>query len=177
MFFHIVNKNNMIILVLILGVAILFFFFDNSRIGIIDYADKHCQKNITCFIDMNKVAPFDWDNMYIINKNMGRQDIEDITGAKFNDKDSLFYKIIFVRNKKVVYSDEYHSSDESYKKKFIMPDFYYANENEEGYFSHYAISKNNSILSVKIENEPLVSDKVYYKISPSNDLQVRHKNL
>ncbi|AYA41822.1 hypothetical protein HZS38_15915 [Xenorhabdus nematophila] len=177
MFFHVVNKNNIIIFALLLGVAILFLSFNNSQLGIIHYADKHCQKNTACLIDVSRITPFDWDKMYIIDKGMRREDIENIIGAAFNKKASLFYKIIFVRNKKVVYSDEYHPSDDAHGKKFIKPDFYYPHDKEGNYFSHYAISKDNSILSVKIENEPLLSDKVYYKISPSNAQQVRGKNL
>ncbi|WP_339352007.1 hypothetical protein [Xenorhabdus koppenhoeferi] len=177
MFFHVVNKNNIIVFSLILGIAILFLFFNNSRVGIIGYADKHCQKNTACLIDISKITPFDWDKMYIIDKGMGREDIEHIIGADFNKETNIFYKIIFVRNKKVVYSDEYHHSDDPYEKKFIKPNFHYPYEKEGGYFSHYAISKDNSILSVEIENEPLLSDKVYYKISPSNAQQVRGKNL
>ncbi|WP_319927645.1 hypothetical protein [Xenorhabdus littoralis] len=177
MFFHVVNKNNIIVFVLMLGVAILFLSFNNSQLGIISYADKHCQKNTTCLIDVNKMAPFDWDKMYIIDKGIEREDIEDIIGTTFNEKASFFYKIIFVRDQKVIYSDEYHPSDESYEKKFIKPNFHYPYEKEGNYFSHYAISKDNSILSVEIENESLLSDKVYYKISPSNGQQVRGKNL
>ncbi|MBI6550202.1 hypothetical protein H8A87_16215 [Xenorhabdus sp. VLS] len=177
MFFHVVNRNNIIIFALMLGIAILFLSFNSSRLGIIDYADKHCQKNTACLVDMTKIIPFDWDKMYIIDKGMGREDIEDIIGASFNEKASLFYKIIFVRNKKVIYSDEYYPSDESYVKKFLKPNFHYPYEREGNYFSHYAISKNNSILSVEIKHEPFMSDKVYYKISPSNAQQVRGKNL
>ncbi|PHM73070.1 hypothetical protein [Xenorhabdus kozodoii] len=177
MFFHSVNKSNIIIFSLILGTAILFLSFENSRFGIIDYADKHCQKNTACLIDMNKIIPFDWDKMYIIDKGMAPEDIEKIVGVKFDYETGLFYKIIFVRDQKVIYSDEYHSSDESYMKKFIKPDFHYPHEREGNYFSYYAISKDNSILSVKIENEPLMSDKVYYKISPSNVQQTRGGGL
>lgn len=176
MFFHVVNKNKIIVFTLILGIAILFLSFNNSRLGIIGYADKHCQKNTACLIDINKIIPFDWDKMYIIDKGMKPEDIENIIGATFNEKASLFYKIIFVRNKKVVYSDEYRPSDESYKKKFIKPNFHYPVERKGDYFSHYAVSKNNSILSVEIEHKPFVSDKVYYKISPSNAQQVRGRD-
>ncbi|WP_273553031.1 hypothetical protein [Xenorhabdus sp. IM139775] len=168
MFFHSVNKSNIIIFSLMLGIVILFLVFKNSQLGIIDYADKHCQKNTICLIDMNKIIPFDWDKMYIIDKGMAPEDIEQIIGAKFNYETSLFYKIIFVRDQEVVYSDEYHPVDDSYMKKFIKPNFHYPYEREENYFSHYAISKDNSILSVKIENEPLMSDKIYYSIFPSN---------
>ncbi|BET95294.1 hypothetical protein TCT1_02150 [Xenorhabdus sp. TCT-1] len=177
MFFRGVNKSNMIIFSLILGIAILFFSFENSRLGIIAYADKHCQRNTICLIDMNKIIPFDWDKMYIIDKGIAPEDIEKIIGINFNYETSLFYKIIFVRDQKVIYSDEYHPPDESYMKKFIKPNFYYPNERKGSYFSHYAISKDNSILSVKIENEPLMSDKIYYNIFPSNAQQIRGKEL
>ncbi len=177
MFFHVVNKNNMIMFGLIFGIVILFLSFNNKQLGIVDYADKYCQKNTTCLIDMNEITPFDWDKMYILDKGMKPRDIEDIIGAKFNEKASLFYKIIFVKDKKIVYSDEYHPPHESYKKKFIKPNFYYPPENKENYFSHYAISKNNAILSVEIEHKPSINDKVYYKISPSNAQQVRRKAL
>ncbi|WFQ79116.1 hypothetical protein PXH59_16100 [Xenorhabdus sp. SF857] len=90
MFFRGVNKSNMIIFSLILGIAILFFSFENSRLGIISYADKHCQRNTTCLIDMNKIIPFDWDKMYIIDKGIAPEDIEKIIGAKFNYETSLF---------------------------------------------------------------------------------------
>ncbi|OTA19511.1 hypothetical protein Xbed_02367 [Xenorhabdus beddingii] len=177
MFFHVVNKNYIIVFALILGVVIAFLSLNNSRLGIIGYADKHCQKNTACLIDINKITPFDWDKMYIIDKGMKPKDIEGIIGAAFKEKASLFYKVIFVRNKKVVYSDEYHPSDDSYKKKFIQPNFHYPHERTGNYFSHYAISKNNSILSVEIEHKPFMGDKVYYKISPSNVQQVRGKNF
>ncbi|AOM41997.1 hypothetical protein A9255_16375 [Xenorhabdus hominickii] len=177
MFFHVVNKNNIIVSALILGVVILFLSFNNSRLSIIDYADRHCQMNTTCWIDMNKITSFDWDKMYIIDKGMEHKDIEGIIGAAFNKKASLFYRIIFVRNQKVIYSDEYHPSDEAYVKKFLKPNFHYPYEKEGGYFSHYAISKDNAILSVEIENKPLMSDKTYYKISPANPQQVRGRML
>ncbi|SFN85337.1 hypothetical protein SAMN05421579_1262 [Xenorhabdus japonica] len=177
MFFHIINKNNIIVFTLILGIVILFLSFDNSRVRIVGYADKHCQKNTACLIDMNEITPFDWDKMYIIDKGMEPKDIENIIGATFNKKASLFYKIIFVRDNKVVYSDEYNSSGKSYEKKFIKPNFHYPYERKENYFSHYAISKNNSIISVEIEHKPFISDKVYYKISPSNAQQIRGRNL
>ncbi|MDC9590468.1 hypothetical protein PSI23_14505 [Xenorhabdus sp. XENO-10] len=177
MFFHVINKNNIIVFTLILGVVILFLSFDNSRVRIVGYADKHCQKNTACFIDMNEITPFDWDKMYIIDKEMEPKEIEDIIGATFNKKASLFYKIIFVRDNKVVYSDEYNSSDKSYEKKFIKPSFHYPYERKENYFSHYAISKNNSIISIEIKHNPFISDKVYYKISPSNVQQIRGGNL
>ncbi|WP_244185967.1 hypothetical protein [Xenorhabdus ishibashii] len=177
MFFRGVNKSNMIIFSLMLGIVILFFSFENSKLGIIAYADKHCQRNTTCLIDMNKIIPFDWDKMYIIDKGISPEDIEKIIGAKFNYENSLFYKIIFVRDQKVIYSDEYHPPDESYMKKFIKPNFYYPHEREGDYFSYYAVSKDNSILSVKIENEPLMSDKIYYNIFPSNAQQIRGKEL
>ncbi|WP_228005902.1 hypothetical protein [Xenorhabdus sp. BG5] len=177
MFFRNVNKSNMIIFALMLGVIILFLSFGNSRLGIIDYADKHCQRNTTCLIDMNKIIPFEWDKMYIIDKGIAPEDIEKIIGAKFNYETSLFYKIIFVRDQKVIYSDEYHPPNESYMKKFIKPNFHYPYERDGNYFSHYAISKDNSILSVKIENEPLMSDKIYYNIFPSNAQQTRGRGL
>ncbi|OTA14087.1 hypothetical protein Xvie_04013 [Xenorhabdus vietnamensis] len=177
MFFHVVNKNNIIMFALTVGFIILALFFNNSRLGIIGYVDKHCQKNTACLIDMNEIIPFDWDKMYIIDKRMEPKDIEGIIGAAFNEKANLFYKIVFVRNKKVVYSDKYNPSDKSYEKKFIKPKFHYPYEREGNYFSHYAISKNNSILSVEIEHNPLISDKIYYKISPSNVQQVRGRNL
>ncbi|CAM3768493.1 hypothetical protein Xentx_01977 [Xenorhabdus thuongxuanensis] len=177
MFFRGVNKSNMIIFSLMLGIAILFFSFENSRLGIISYADKHCQKNTTCLIDINKIIPFDWDKMYIIDKGISPEDIERIVGVKFNYETGLFYKIIFVRDQKVIYSDGYHLSDESHMKKFIKPNFHYPYEKEGNYFSHYAISKDNSILSVKIENEPLMSDKIYYNIFPSNAQQIRGREL
>ncbi|OKP02730.1 hypothetical protein Xedl_02140 [Xenorhabdus eapokensis] len=177
MFFRGVNKSNMIIFSLILGITILFLSFENSRLGIIDYADKHCRKNTTCLIDVNKIIPFDWDKMYIIDKGISPEDIEKIIGVKFNYETGLFYKIIFVRDQKVIYSDEYHLSDESHMKKFIKPNFHYPYEKEGNYFSHFAISKDNPILSVKIENEPLMSDKIYYNIFPSNAQQIRGKEL
>ncbi|WP_323856725.1 hypothetical protein [Xenorhabdus doucetiae] len=176
MFFHSVNKSNMIIFSLILGMVILFLSFKNSQLGIIDYADKHCQKNTICLIDMNKIIPFDWDKMYIIDKGITPEDIEKIIGTRLNDETSLFYKIIFVRDQEVIYSDEYHPADDSYMKKFLKLNFHYPYEREGNYFSHYAVSKDNSILSVKIENEPLVSDKIYYSISPSNAQQIRGRD-
>ncbi|WFQ79117.1 hypothetical protein PXH59_16105 [Xenorhabdus sp. SF857] len=100
-----------------------------------------------------------------------------LSGQSLITKPAFFYKIIFVRDQKVIYSDEFHPPDESYMKKFIKPNFYYPYEREGNYFSHYAISKDNSILSVKIENEPLMSDKIYYNIFPSNVQQVRGREL
>ncbi|PHM35985.1 hypothetical protein Xmau_04386 [Xenorhabdus mauleonii] len=173
MFFHVVNKNNIIIFALLLGIVILLLFFSNKQWSIINYVDKHCQINTSCLIDISEITSFDWDKMYIIDKGMDREDIEDIIGTTFNDTASLFYKVIFVRNEKVIYSGEYNPSDESYEKKLIKPNFHYPHETEEDYFSHYSISKDNAIISVEIENEPRMSDKVYYKISPSNVQQVR----
>ncbi|WP_340611782.1 hypothetical protein [Xenorhabdus bharatensis] len=180
MLFHVINKNNIVALSLILGVVVFFFSlsYNNSKLGIIDYADRHCQKNTACLIDMNKIVPFDWDKMYIIDKGMGHKDIENIIGAAFKGKASLFYKIIFVRNKQVVYEDEYDPYIRSYEKKLLKPDFQYPYDGKENYFNYYAVSKDNAILSMKIENKPLTDDdKVYYKLSPSNSQQVREKNL
>ncbi|PHM30055.1 conserved exported hypothetical protein [Xenorhabdus innexi] len=177
MFFHVINKNNIVALALMLGVVIFFLSANNSKLSIIDYADRHCQKNTDCLIDMNKIVPFDWDEMYIIDKGVRHKDIEDIIGAAFKGKSSLFYKIIFVRNKRVVYEDEYDPYIRSYEKKLLKPDFQYPYDGKENNFNYYTISKDNAILSMKIENKPLADDKVYYKLSPSNSQQVKEKNF
>ncbi|WP_337167639.1 hypothetical protein [Xenorhabdus bovienii] len=177
MFVHVANKNIIIVFALILGIVIVFLSFNNSKLSLIGYVDKHCQKNTACLIDVNKITSFDWDKMYIIDKGMGREDIEYIIGAAFTGKASLFYKIIFVKNQKVIYSDEYYPHAESYEKKFLKPDFNYPYDIKGNNFIYYAISRDNSILSVEIENKPFMGDKVYYKISPSNAQQVRGRSL
>ncbi|WP_244589849.1 hypothetical protein [Xenorhabdus budapestensis] len=177
MFFHAVNKNNIVALALILGIVIFFLSVNNSKLSIIDYADKHCQKNTACLIDMNKIASFDWDKMYVLDKGMDHKDIESIIGAAFTGKASLFYKIIFVRNQRVVYEDEYDPYVKSYEKKFLKPDFQYPYDGKGNYLNYYVISKENAILSMKIEKRPPASDKVYYKLSPSNPQQIKEKNL
>lgn len=172
MFFNIINKNNIVALSLIFGIAVSFLIIHNSKLGIIDYADKHCHREIACLIDMNKITAFDWDKMYILDKGMKPRDIEAIIGAAFTGEASLFYKIIFVRNKRIVYEDEYHPNINAEEKKLLTPDFRYPFDGKGNHFSYYAISKDNAILSMKIEKKSFVNNNTYYKLSPSNPKQI-----
>lgn len=99
------------------GIIVLIIFICYSCMNtdkkLYKYIDKHCNSNITepCFIDIKDALKVDYDEMYFFGETTSKDEIAYILGIPYeNDKyirDSE-YRIILLKNKKIVYEDDYY---------------------------------------------------------------------
>lgn len=82
-----------------------------------DYADKHCQQNTDCVVNISKITPFKWDTLYVIDSGWDLDEIKSVIGAELKERTDIFSKIIFVKDGQVVYFEEYYYYPDSGVKK------------------------------------------------------------
>ncbi|NDK99614.1 hypothetical protein [Photorhabdus bodei] len=156
---------------------IVFFVFNSNRQfsivkGMFDYADKHCQQNTDCVVNISKITPFKWDTLYVIDSGWDLDEIKSVIGAELKERTDIFSKIIFVKDGQVVYFEEYYYYPDSGGKKILVLDFDYENQ-EKGLIAYYRVPREAPKIVIKMKGDPSVEDKIYYLFSSANEQQVQ----
>ncbi|MBS9435365.1 hypothetical protein [Photorhabdus hainanensis] len=175
------NKNLSIVLIIFsIFVSVYFIFFKkwDVREAIADYTNEHCQINQECLIDLSKITPFHWDRAYIFPTGTRPKSIEKAIGMHYQFID-VGVKFIFIKNKKIVYFEEYFPYPDYRDKNQIVPNFASLLYPESNFPEYYFLTKENSQLFIKRYHGTSSKRKrnMFYEISPSNENQSEKNNL
>lgn len=110
--------------VLILLVVLILVSCNHTPEKLEQYIKVHCnfENADTCYIDLSKALKIDYDTMYVFNSLTPLTGVRNIIGIKDYEKcknpetalighDSEMCRIILIKNKNVVYEDEYYYSE------------------------------------------------------------------
>ncbi|CDG22949.1 conserved protein of unknown function [Xenorhabdus poinarii G6] len=172
-------SNKKILLILSAFAILTFVYFFSFRQWdikevIVDYSNKHCQINQECLVDFKDLTPFSWDRAYIFPDGKNSKSINNAIGMQYRFTD-VGLKFIFIRDKEIVYSEEYFPDLDCHDKNQIIPVFatLYPKNN---YPSYYFLTKENSQLFITMRNSISSNCDMFYEISPSNEDQSEKSN-
>ncbi|MDR0970899.1 MAG: hypothetical protein LBM25_00765 [Bacteroidales bacterium] len=114
------------ILIFILFILITFYSC-NTNYKIKRYIESNCDfdKSDVCYINLKKALKTDYDTMYIFGGTTSAEEVSKIINLKYtnNNWNDDSWKIVLVKNREIVYEDEYYSRNISF---FQYEDYRYA---------------------------------------------------
>jgi hypothetical protein len=99
----------------------------NSEDKLVSYIESHCNfnKSDTCCIDFGNVVNVDYDVMYIFGESTTNDEISGIVGLPYNNDNNILdseYRIILIKNKKIVYEDNVNQDKVIFSEKSALSD-------------------------------------------------------
>jgi hypothetical protein len=112
------------------------------------YWKDHCQKSPRCQLDLKTLTPFDWDELYYFSGAASLEDIEEVLRFKLDSFTDIGDRLVFVKNKKVVYHKEWFKKPGNFPKGIIfeIPGKYKIFGKEDAIFS---LSKDTEMIVMK----------------------------
>ena len=113
------KKNNFKFLI-ILSIYLI-YGCSNTDDKLKKYIESHCsfEQSEICYIDLKDALNIDYDKMFLFGEGIRSDEISNIIGLTYS-KDKFVpdskYRIIFVKNNKVVYDDDYYQ----YQTDFVL---------------------------------------------------------
>lgn len=129
-------------------ISIIVITSNHQRLSnkITDYCDKNTQ--ISSEIKLSDFTDFEWDNVIIYRYPVTAKEISEFAGIDYEKALDIQSGMIFVKNGKVVYEEEFETDFESVSPFMIYP---YADINSEF-----------KINSFSIEDAVFISEKIRY---------------
>lgn len=104
----------------------------------------------TCEVDMSKIVSEDWDDLYIFDTNVSLEEIDSILGFNYPYFEDIATRIIFVKNRNIVYHEEEFPNPEKVKTGELLFDI------EEG--KHFIkVDKEHAIFFIKKERDYFIA--------------------
>ncbi len=109
----------------ILGVFVLIFSGDNHKLydRVKDFADKRSCENGNVDVALSDLTDFDWDKAVVYVDLMLGKEIEDAVGIKYDKTLDMSSGIVFVKDKKIVYEEDFsvvYSGPHPKRRKFFI---------------------------------------------------------
>ncbi len=101
-----------------------------------------CNDSSVCTIDISKITLFKWDKMFIFKTSASLDIINKALGFSYPYYIDIAHRVIFLKNNKIVYHDDYYFSIENELNTTIIFDL------PEG-VSYKSYDNNNSIFIIK----------------------------
>ncbi|MDE1476206.1 hypothetical protein KKI95_16705 [Xenorhabdus bovienii] len=169
----VINVTSVIAIITILSICFIVFYKWDVKDGIANYADAYCEMDQDCLIDLSKVTPFNWDKAYIFQPGELYPYIDKAIGMKYNFID-VGLKFIFIKDNKIIYSEEYFPYPDLREFNQIHPNF--SGNGKGNYFpDYYYITKENSKIFIKRHSSYSKKNNHYY-LYPSNEYQSEKSN-
>ncbi len=175
------SKNGRLFILLSLLIVLTFIYLYlflqwDIRKGIADYTDEHCQLDQECLVSLQAITPFSWDRAYIFPTGAPSNKINEAIGLDYSYID-IGNKFIFIKNNKIIYSEEYFPDPDHHNKNQLM--IYFASDgNSEGPYPkyYYLTPKNNQLHIKKQFSQRDWGDASFYNIKPTNENQSEKGN-
>jgi hypothetical protein len=105
---------------------------------------SNCPDKDNCVIDLSKVLTFDWETMYFFTNAYSLSEIDSILGFHLTEWYDVGDRIVFVKNNRVVYYQEWFPYPSDEIKNVVVFD-----TNKK----YFRVSKKNAVFSIRKEND------------------------